>query len=163
MMGMKTANWLVIALAAGVAVGGVMVVRAQSTGAGQSGPGLGRGGLLAQFAGRLDLTADQKAKIKAVMASERETLTGLLTTLHQARAGLRTTIQTADASENEVRGAAAKVASVEADLAVERAKIYGRIRPMLTAAQLDRIGGAQQRVDELVDGVIVAFNQRLAE
>ena len=163
MVDMKTAKWFVIAMAAAVAVGGVMMVQAQNAGAGAGRPGPGQGRLLARIADRLDLTAEQRAKIKTVLAGERETLNGLLTSLHQARTALRSTIQTADVSENEVRGASAKVAAVEADLAVERAKIYGRIRPMLTAAQLGQIGEAQQRVDELVDGVIVAFNQRLAE
>jgi len=163
MMGMKTAKWLVIAMAAAVAAGGVMMVQAQNTGAKARGPGPGRGGLLARMANRQNLTADQRAKIKTALAGERETLSGLLTSLQQARAGLRKAIQTPDVSENEVRGAAAKVAAVEADLAVERAKIYGRIRPMLTAAQPDRMGGAQQRVDELADDASTTFNQRLAE
>lgn len=165
MVDMKTAKGFVIAMAAAVVVGGVMMVQAQNTGtgAGVGRPGLGQGRLLARIADRLDLTTDQRAKIKAVLAGERETLKGLTTSLHQARTALRSAIQSGNASENEVRGASAKVAAVEADLAVERAKIYGRIRPMLTAAQLERIGEAQQRVDELVDGAIVAFNQRLAE
>jgi Spy/CpxP family protein refolding chaperone len=112
---------------------------------------------------RLGLSPDQTAKIKAELAAEKGTLTPLIQTLHSARMGLRQTIQKSGVTENEVRGASAKVASAEADLAVERAKLYGRISPILTAQQLQRLNEMQQRADDLVDGAITLFGQRLNE
>jgi Spy/CpxP family protein refolding chaperone len=162
---MKTAKWLVIGMAAAVVVGGLTVAAAKGAGARQLGAGQGALGqrFLARIGDRLNLSDDQKAKIKAELASEKDTLSKLVSTLHEARVNLRETIQKSGASENEIRGASAKVAAAEADLAVERAKLYGRISPILTAQQLARVNELQQRVDELVDNAIATFGQRLAE
>jgi hypothetical protein len=52
--------------------------------------------------------------------------------------------------------------AVEADLAVERARLYGRIGPSLTAGQLAMVAGFQERMDDYVDGAIAVFGKRLA-
>jgi Spy/CpxP family protein refolding chaperone len=166
---MKLLKWLGITLAAAVLVGGFLVVKARAAEAQQlraalgAGAGGGRGQLLARVADRLDLTADQKARIKAELAGDKDVLSGLLAKLHEARIDLRATIQKPGATENEIRGAAAKVASAEADLAVERARLYGRISPILTAGQLAKLNQLQQRVDDLVDAAIAMFAQRLTQ
>ena len=93
----------------------------------------------------------------------KRTPSGILTSLHDARIDLRETIQKPGASENEIRTASAKVAVFEADLAVERAKLYGKISPILTADQLAKVNEFQQRADDFVDGAIAAIGKRLAE
>jgi Spy/CpxP family protein refolding chaperone len=158
---MKTSKWLVITLAAAMAAGGVTLVRAraQETGAG----GLERGRFLAQAKEKLGLSNDQVSQIKGQLSADREQLTKLLTAWHDARVSLREVIQKPGASEADIRAASAKVAAVEADLAVERARLYGRISPVLTADQLAKVGEFQQRVDDWVDGAIAVFGKRLAE
>ena len=87
-------------------------------------------------------------------------MTGLLSQLHEARVGLREAIQAADANETTVRAASAKVASVEADLAVERLKLYGRISPILTAEQRDQVMEFQTKLDDFVDNIIRHLGER---
>ncbi len=53
--------------------------------------------------------------------------------------------------------------AVEADLAVECAKLYGKISPILTADQLAKVNEFQQRADDFVDGAIAVIGKRLAE
>lgn len=160
---MKNSKWLVItlAVAAVVAAGGVTLVRARAQDAGAG--GFGRGRILAQVKAKLGLSNDQVGQIKGQLSADRGQLTGLLTAWHEARVSLRETIQKPGASEAEIRAAAARVAAVEADLAVERARLYGKISPILTADQLARVGEFQQRVDDLVDGAIMVLGKRLAE
>jgi Spy/CpxP family protein refolding chaperone len=158
---MKTSKWLVMTLAAAMAAGGVTLVRARALEAGAG--GLGRGRFLAQAKEKLGLSNDQVSQIKGQLGADREQLTKLLTAWHDARVGLREVIQKPGAPEADIRAASAKVAAVEADLAVERARLYGRISPVLTADQLAKVGEFQQRVDDLVDGAIAVFGKRLAE
>jgi Spy/CpxP family protein refolding chaperone len=78
----------------------------------------------------------------------------LLGQLRAARANLRAAIQAGDANETSVRAAAAQVAVVEADLAVERMKIYGKIAPILTNEQRQQISDLRRRADDVTDRAI---------
>src|SRR5690349_79030 len=133
---MRIAKWLGMTTAAVLVLGGVMVLKANAAGARGARAGLGQQPLLARAAERLGLSEDQKAKIKAELSADKETLGALMASMHDARVNLRSEIQKPGATENEIRGASARVAAVEADLAVERAKLYGRISSILTAEQL---------------------------
>jgi len=53
-----------------------------------------------------------------------------------------------------VRAASAQVAAMEADLAVERMKIYGKIAPVLTNEQRQQISEFRQRADNFTDRAI---------
>jgi Spy/CpxP family protein refolding chaperone len=164
---MKMAKWIGITMAAAVAVGGGMLVKAQANDtndvAGATAPRLGRGLFLGRLRSQLDLSHEQVATIKADLAADRTTLTTLLSSLHDARISLRETIRKPDATEEGIRAASAKVAGVEADLAVERAKLYGKISPVLTPEQLAKMDELQQRADDMVDGAIAGFGRRLAQ
>jgi Spy/CpxP family protein refolding chaperone len=76
--------------------------------------------------------------------------------------GLRDAIQSSGATEASVRAAAAKVATVEADLAVERLKLYGRISPILTADQREQVKQFQSKIDDFLDGAINRLSERLS-
>ncbi len=120
-----------------------------------------RGQLLQRLAAKLNLTAEQKAQIKSVLSGEKDTLAPLLGQLHEARTNLRAAIRASDANETSVRAASAKVASAEADLAVERMKLYGKIAPILTEAQRQQLSEMQQRADEFVDNIIARIGSGL--
>jgi len=75
----------------------------------------------------------------------------LLAALHDARANLRNAIRASDANETSVRAASAKVAAAEADLAVERMKLYGKIAPILTDAQRQQLADMQDHADEFLN------------
>jgi len=109
---------------------------------------------LERIADKLNLTADQRTQIKAVLVGEKETLVPLVSAVHDARKGLRTAIRASDANEASVRAASASVAAAEANLAVERMKLYGKIAPILTEAQREQLADLQSRADEFVDNVL---------
>jgi Spy/CpxP family protein refolding chaperone len=92
-----------------------------------------------RIADRLDLTADQKQQIKGIFLTEKDTLLPLVENLRSSRKELRTAIRADNTTEAAVRTASAKVASVEADLAVERMKLYLKIAPILTDVQKQQL------------------------
>ena len=121
------------------------------------------GGYFHRMAQRLNLTDDQKAQVKTILQSERGTLKSLFNQLHAARENLRATIQTPDANETAVRAASARVAAVEADLAVERMKIVAKIAPILTDEQRQQLADFEQCADAFRGRVIARLGARLAE
>ena len=157
---MKTTKWLSITLAAAVNLGGWTTIPSLAADTSAPAPASARGQLRARIAEKLNLTDDQKAQIKTVLSGEKGTLVTLLGQLHGARKALRAAIHASDANETSVRAAAAKVAAVEGDLAVERMKIYGKIAPILTDEQRRQIAEFEQRADNLVDGAIARIGER---
>lgn len=155
---MKTKH-LIITLAAAVAVGGFTLYQARAV---EREAGRGRHPVLQRIAERLDLTDEQKAQIKAVLLDEKEALKSLFTRLHTARKGLREAIHASSATEASVRAASAKVAAVEADLAVERLKLHGTISPVLTEEQRAKAAEMEKRLDEFVAGIVSRLGERLA-
>jgi protein CpxP len=150
---MKTNKWLSLTLAAALNLGGWLTTPALAADTvATSAPAHGR--FLQQLAQRLNLTDDQKAQIKTILRAEKDTLKPLLGQLHTARKKLRAAIQAGDANETSVRAASAQVAAVEADLAVERMKIYGKIAPILTNEQRQQISDFRRRADDVTDQAI---------
>ena len=132
-------------LAAALVAGGFTATKtlaAEKSGAAPA-PLLGK--FFQRLAARLELTADQRSQIEPILESEREHLKPLLTSLQDARINLRAVIHADGANETSVRAASAKVASAEADLAVERLKISGKIAPILTAEQRQKISELEAR------------------
>lgn len=164
---MKTAKWIGITVVAAVALGGAMIVKAQNSDtnnvADVTTPEAGHGSLKGRLRGQLGLTPEQIKTIRGDLAADRSTLTILMSSLHDARINLRETIRKPGSTEADIRAASAKVAGVEADLAVERAKLYGKISPVLTPDQLAKMDELQQRADDRVDGAIVGFGRRIAQ
>jgi Spy/CpxP family protein refolding chaperone len=143
---------LLCSLAAALLAGGYFATRTAA--ADDFAPPAPRARIFQRLAEKLGLTADQKAQIKTILLGEQDTLQPLLVSLHDARMGLRTAIRASDANETSVRAASANVAAAEADLAVERMKLYGKIAPVLTPEQLKRAADLQARADESVDNTI---------
>jgi len=158
---MKTTKWLSITLAAALNLGGWTAT--PSLAADDAAPASPRGRIAHRLAEKLNLTDDQKAQIKSVLRGEKDTLLPLLGRLHDARKALRAAIHAGDANETSVRAAAAKVAAVEGDLAVERMKIYGKIAPILTDEQRQKIADYEQRADNFVDNVLARVGERLGD
>ena len=116
-----------------------------------------------RIAERLNLTEDQKAQIKAGLKTEKDSLARLFTQMHDARKGLREAVRAKDATEASVRIASAKIASVEADLAVERLKLHGKLSPILTGEQHAKLAEIEARLDGSVSDAIGRIGERLAE
>ena len=147
---MKTNKWISITLAAAFSLGGFLTT--PSLGAETAAPARGR--YLNRLAQRLNLSDDQKAQIKSILQAEKDTLKDLRTQLRSSRESLRDTIQAANANESSVRIASAKVAAVEANLAVERMKIFARIAPLLTDEQLQELKDLENRADAFVNQAV---------
>jgi Spy/CpxP family protein refolding chaperone len=111
----------------------------------------------------LNLTGDQRTQIKAVLAGEKDALAPLLAAIHETRKNLRSAIRASDANETSVRAASAKVAAAEADLAVERMKLFGKIAPILTDAQRQQLADLQQHADEFADHAITRLGSGLGD
>ena len=154
---MKISKWLIGTTAAALIVGGVIVLKTQA----QPNGGLaGRGTILQKAIKELGLSEVQITKIKAELRAEKETLVPLLKSLYETRKGLRETIQD-DGNETAIRAASAKVAAVQADLAVERAKLRLKIAPVLTEEQLLKVKNFEEKVDDFVFHALRNFSDRL--
>jgi Spy/CpxP family protein refolding chaperone len=157
---MKTIKLLTIAMAAAIIAGGLTSAPAQDTNDSAAGTRPGHGQILQRIARKLNLTDDQKSQIKAVLSVDKDMLKSLFGQLHDARKNLRAAIRANGTNESTVRAASAKVAGVEADLAVERMKLYGKIAPLLTDEQHRKIADFEQRFDNVVGGAIARMDER---
>lgn len=79
------------------------------------------------------------------------------------RRALRDAIRAETIDETAIRAQAAKVASLEADLAVQRAHVAHDIRAVLTPGQLQKLKDMQINADARVDGFLRHIANRIAE
>ena len=156
---MKTNKILTVTLAAVLNLGGLATTPSLAAETSPPAQPL-RQRIFQRIADKLNLTDDQKAQIKTILSGERGTLQPLLSRLHDARKNLRAAIRASDASEAAVRAASAQVADVEADLAVERMKIFGKIAPILTDEQRRKIADLEQNADATADSAIAQLGER---
>jgi periplasmic protein CpxP/Spy len=160
---MKANKIIILATAAAIIVGGLTTTRALAAEDSTPASMPMRGQILERIAVALNLTDEQKSQIRAILSGEKDTLKTLFARLHYARKDMRAAIQASGANEASVRGAAAKVAVVEADLAVERMKLYGKIAPVLTDEQRQKISDFTQHADDFVDDAIANLGNGLAQ
>jgi Spy/CpxP family protein refolding chaperone len=158
---MKTKT-IALTLAVAITAGGLIAFTTHAANAAAAQFPL-RAKLLERAKEKLGITDEQAAQIKAQLKSEKGNLTTLLTQLHDAREAMRSAIRDSNANESSVRAASAKVAAVEADIAVERMKLFAKISPILTSEQKQKLAEIQSRVDEVVDLAINRIGDRLAE
>ena len=151
---------MLIAVAVALGAGGLVVFKAHAAERSFGGRPM-RGQFLERAKEKLGLTDDQVSQIKAQLLAEKDNLKGMIAKLRAARVGLREAIQASDATETSVRAASAKVAVAEADLAVERLKLFGKISPILTDEQRDKVKEFQSKLDDFVDGAISRIGERL--
>jgi Spy/CpxP family protein refolding chaperone len=105
---------------------------------GFGGPGgFGRGGFGGPLATlrQLDLSDEQRARIREVMASHRDELRAVGEKLRAARRAQHEAGTAAQFDEQAVRAKAADVAAVAADAAVLRARVHSEVFAVLTPEQ----------------------------
>jgi Spy/CpxP family protein refolding chaperone len=85
---------------------------------------------------KLGLTAEQQSQAKAIFQSNREVIKPVLTTLHAEQKNLRALIHADTIDEAAIRAETAKLALIQADLNVNRAKVGAQFRAILTPPQL---------------------------
>ena len=149
-------------MAAAITVGGLTVLTTHAANAKGSQLPL-RAKQLQRGKEKLGITDEQAKQIKAVIKADKDNIKGLVTKLRDARTGMRETIRASNANETSVRAASAKVAAIEADVAVERMKLFAKISPILTDAQRKQLAEVQSRVDQFVDNAINNMGEHLAD
>jgi protein CpxP len=148
---MKTSTKILIvtSLVAAVTVGGFFAYLAKAGTNDESGAAACR-----PFGHRwaaLGLSSDQKAQIKVVLQKCEPTLQPLVQQLVTERRALRADVQAETVDEPAIRAEAAKVASLEADVAVQRAHIAHDIRALLTPDQIQKFKELQPARDARFD------------
>ena len=123
-----------------VMAGGAVALFAQGgpgRGAGPFGPGgPGGRGFAAGFAlGQLDLSDAQKQQIQTITQRHREQARPTMERLQQAMAAQRAAITAVPVNEAAVRQASATLAAVQADMAVDEARLHADIFGVLTVEQ----------------------------
>ena len=97
----------------------------------------------ARLAKKLGLTDQQKAQAKAIFKDNRAQAKPLFTSLMTERHQLRSLIHSGAADEAAIRAQSAKVASLQADLAVQRAKGVKQLMALLTPDQVTKLKALQ--------------------
>ena len=109
-------------------------------GARHGGDGQGFQGIYSMRAlDRVGATADQKAQIRIVLEKYRPETEPAVRQMIAERRALRKLIQGGAADEAAIRSQSAKVAALESDLAVTRARVAKEVRTILAADQLARL------------------------
>ena len=90
-----------------------------------------------KLAKKLGLTDAQKTQAKAIFQGNKEVVKPIITNLHAERKNLRALIHADTIDEAAIRAETAKIAGIQADLNVNRAKVNAQFRAILTPAQLD--------------------------
>jgi protein CpxP len=119
--------------------------------------------VLAERFAELGVTDAQKRQVRAILRQHQPTAGPMIKQLVEARRKLRDTIRAEVIDEKAIRAQAAKVASLEADLAVERAHIGHKIKPILTAEQVAQLKDMQVDVEERIDQFLSRVAKRIGE
>jgi protein CpxP len=90
------------------------------------------------MAERLGLSAEQKGKVKEIFEKNRKEAQPLRKELMTAKRELRGLAMAEKSDEAAIRAQAAKLAGIEADMAIHRAGVSGQIRAILTPEQLGK-------------------------
>ncbi len=106
---------------------------------GPGGPGGPMGALGPMMIERLDLTTDQRDRVKQILDSHREDQQAIGKRAMAAHDALDAAMTSDSFDETLIRARAADVAAVEADETVLRARIYAEVLQILTSDQQARL------------------------
>jgi protein CpxP len=105
----------------------------------RGGPG-GPGGILGpMMIERLDLTTDQRDRVRQIVESHRAEQQALADRAMKAHQALQDVVTATTFDESAIRARSADVAAVDADVAVAQARVYGEVVQILTSEQQDKL------------------------
>jgi protein CpxP len=107
-------------------------------------PEMGRR-MIEGMAKRLGLNESEAGQLGDIMRKHHETMAPAMDELHEARQTLRDQIATETFNESAIREQAARVARLEADLAVARGLHHQEMRDLLSPEQYERFQTMQRR------------------
>lgn len=104
-----------------------------------------------KFAKKLGLTDAQKAQSKAIFQGNRDVVKPIMTSLRAEKKNLQVLMQADTIDEAAIRAETVKIAGIQADLNVNRAKVGAQFRAILTPAQLATLKTLQQKRNKHAD------------
>lgn len=103
----------------------------------------------------LGITDDQKAQMKGILEKYRPALQPLIKQYHTERREMRKLVHAATIDEAAIRAQAARMSTVQADLAVQRARLLHDMRGVLTQEQLQKLSQMEKdRIDAKIDHML---------
>jgi protein CpxP len=111
---------------------------------------------------QLGLTDPQRAQVKTILRSYQPTVGPLVKEVMTERRALRDTVRAQTIDETAIRAEAAKLASLEADLAAQRAHVAHDVRAVLTPEQIQKLNAMQMDADARFDGLLQHIANRIA-
>lgn len=112
----------------------------------RGGPG-GPGGFGPMMFERLDLTSDQRDRVRQIMDSHRDEQRALGDRAMKAHDALQDAV-TSTFDEGAIRARAADVAAVDADMAVAQARVFGEVYQLLTTEQQEKLKKLQAEMKQ---------------
>ena len=116
-----------------------------------------------RMAKELQLTPQQKQQIKEIFARNRPQAEPLMKQRMAEHRALRSLIQADTFDEAAIRAQSAKVAGVEADLAVQRAHVARETRAVLTLEQIAKARELQAQRDKKMEERAARFGKRFEQ
>jgi Spy/CpxP family protein refolding chaperone len=113
--------------------------------------------LFGRIARALDLSADQKTRIKAVLKAHATEIETQMNASAAARRAVHEAVLAQPVDETAIRAAALQLGQVHADGAVLFAKISTEIQPILTEAQRGKIQSFRDRARHRADSAVKNF------
>lgn len=98
--------------------------------------------------------------MKEVFKKNQPLVKPIVSKLISEKRELRTVVQSGSADEAAIRAQSAKVAGVEADLAVQRAQMAKQFRAILTSGQVEKFMAIQKERDARFDKFREHMNER---
>jgi protein CpxP len=128
----------------------------------QQRPGHRRGELIERLQA-LGVTDEQKTQIKEILRQHQPTVQPLVQSAVTEHRALREVIRAEPVNETAIRAQSAKVAAVEADLAVARAHVVQDLRKVLTAEQIEQLKALQTDLYDRIDRLMEHARNGIAE
>jgi Spy/CpxP family protein refolding chaperone len=113
--------------------------------------------LFGHIARALDLSDDQKTRIKTVLKAHASEIETQMTASAAARRAVHEAVLAQPVDEAAIRAAALQLGQVHADGAVLFARIHTEIQPILTDAQRAKIQSFRDRVRSRADSAVKSF------
>jgi len=133
---MRTSVKLFASAAAVVAVVSFSSIQASAFMGDEGMPPAGR--QFRKMAAELGLTPQQQEAIKGIFAKNRPTAEPLMRQLKSEHHALRTLVQADTLDEAAIRAQAAKIGTLQADMAVQHAKLAQEVRTILAPEQIQK-------------------------
>ena len=103
---------------------------------------------------KLGLSDAQKAQVKELFKGNREGIKPIVTTLRTEQKNLQALLHSDTIDEAAIRAETAKIAGIQADLNVNRAKVGAQFRAILTPAQLETLKTMRHKRDRAGDKAV---------